>query len=243
VLPELDSRHFHALLAAIVVLGGVLRVIAATHGFVGDELFTWVIASGHSLGDVMHGVRTTENTPPLYYLLAWASFKATGVPELIRLPSLVGGIATIPVAALVGRRAFGAAAGLAAAALIAASPFAIYYSSEARAYAPAAFCVLASTLLLLRALDRPRLSSWAGFALLASAAVWFHYTAIFPLAAQASKPQAVSLTFTGRPDPARQPARHRPCPSRRRRPLRALAAVRRRVRGSIAHKRAGADFC
>ncbi len=183
---ELASRRFYALLVAIVVLGAVLRVIAATHGFVGDELFTWVIVSGRSLGDVVHGVRTTENTPPLYYLLAWASFKATGVPELIRLPSLVAGIATIPVAALFGRRAFGAAAGLVGAAFIAASPFAIYYASEARAYAPAAFCVLASTLLLLTALDRPRPVVWVGFAVFASAAVWFHYTAVFPLAAQAA---------------------------------------------------------
>jgi mannosyltransferase len=182
---DIDNRRFYALIAVISVLGAVLRVLAATPGFLGDELFTVGISTSHSLADVIHGVRTTENTPPLYYVLAWASVKATGAQELIRLPSLVAGIATIPVAALIGRRVFGSVAGVAAAALIAASPFAIFYSSEARAYAPAAFCVIASTLLLLRALERRHTLLWAAFAVLASAAVWFHYTAVFPLAAQA----------------------------------------------------------
>jgi mannosyltransferase len=171
-------------LALIVVAGLALRLLAARPGFLGDELFTYVIANHASLGEVMDGVRTTENTPPLYYLLAWASLKVTGVPELIRLPSIVAGTATIAVAGLLGRRVFDDRAGLAAAALIAVSPFAIYYGSEARSYAPAALAVLLSTLLMLHALESPRRALWIGFAVSAAAAVWFHYTAVFPLTAQ-----------------------------------------------------------
>ena len=180
-------RHdlfFAAALALIVVAALALRVLAARPGFLGDELFTYVISSRDSLGDVMDGVRTTENTPPLYYVLAWASLKVTGVPELVRLPSIVAGAATVAVAGLLGRRIFDDRAGLAAAALVCVSGFAIYYGSEARSYAPAALAVLASTLLLLRALESPRRLPWVAFAVSAAAAVWFHYTAIFPLAAQ-----------------------------------------------------------
>jgi mannosyltransferase len=172
-------------LLLLVVAGLVLRVLAARPGFLGDELFTYAIAERDSLGGLMDGVRDTENTPPLYYVLAWATLKVTQVPELIRLPSMVAGTAMIAVAGLLGRRVYGARAGLAAAAVFAVSPFAVYYASEARSYTPAAFAVLLSTLLLLRALECRGRAEWAGFAVCVAAAVWFHYTAVFPLAAQA----------------------------------------------------------
>jgi mannosyltransferase len=175
---------FAAALSLIVLAGLIVRVLAARPGFLGDELFTYVIVNRDSLGQVMDGVETTENTPPLYYLLAWVSLKVTGVPELIRLPSIVAGAGTVAVAGLLGRRVFDERAGIAAAALVAVSGFAIYYGSEARSYAPAALAVLASTLFLLHALESPRRLPWVAFAVSAAAAVWFHYTAVFPLAAQ-----------------------------------------------------------
>jgi hypothetical protein len=181
----LPDRNIFTPLLCVIVLGGlVLRMLAARPGFLGDELFTYAIADRDSLGDVIDGVRTTENTPPLFYILAWLSLKVTGVPELVRLPSLVAGSALIAGAGLLGRRAFSPRAGLLAATFVAVSPFAIYYSSEARSYAPAALGVLLSSLMLLRALQSGRFAEWAGFAVAASAAMWFHYTAVFPLAAQ-----------------------------------------------------------
>ena len=170
------------LLAVLAAL--VLRVLAARPGFLGDELFTYAIASRGSLGDVLDGVRTTENTPPLLYVLAWGALKLTGVPELVRAPSILASTATVAVAGLLSRQLFGQRAGVFAAWLVAASPFMVFYGSEARSYAPAAFAVLLSTLLLLRALASPSRILWIGFAISASAAVWFHYTAILPLAAQ-----------------------------------------------------------
>ena len=53
----------------------------------------------------------------------------------MRLPSLIAGTATIPLVYLLGVRTLGRTAGLIAAAVIALSPFMIYYSVEARAYA------------------------------------------------------------------------------------------------------------
>ena len=52
---------------------------------------------------------------------------------LVRLPSLVLGTAAIPVVFLLGRRVAGTRVGLFAAAILALSPFAIFYSTEARA--------------------------------------------------------------------------------------------------------------
>ena len=53
---------------------------------------------------------------------------------MARLPSLLAGTATIPLVFLVGDRTVGRRAGLVAAALVALSPFMIYYSAEARGY-------------------------------------------------------------------------------------------------------------
>jgi mannosyltransferase len=180
-----NTRAAIAAVAGLTLLAAVLRVWASTQGFFGDELFTWNAAHRDSFGDVLDGVDETENTPPLYYLLAWAVGKVFGPPEWMRLPAILAGVALVPVCALVARRVFGLGAAVVCAALVALSPFAVYYGSEARAYAPAALCVVLSTLLLLEGLERPRRRVWVGFAMAAAAGVWFHYTAALPLVAQA----------------------------------------------------------
>ena len=138
------------------------------------------------MDDALRGVQATENTPPLFYAMAWICDRLFADLKLIRLPALLAGTALIPVTALVAKRVYGTPAALLCAALAALSPFAIYYSSEARAYAPAALAVTCSTLALLRALDHGARGWWAAFAVSTAAAMWLHYTAVFPLAAQAA---------------------------------------------------------
>jgi 4-amino-4-deoxy-L-arabinose transferase-like glycosyltransferase len=170
----------------VTALGAALRVGAADSGFVGDELFTYAIVSRDGFVDMLRGVEETENTPPLFYALGWLSHQAFEDPKVTRLPALLAGVATIPVTMLLARRVYGPRAALLAGLLTAVSPFAIYYSSEARAYAPATLAVVLSTLALLRAIDEDGRRWWALLAVSASAAVWFHYVAVFPLAAQAA---------------------------------------------------------
>ena len=126
-----------------------------------------------------------EITPPLYFILGWFSLKLGGAPEWVRLPSLVAGTATIPLVYLVGARTVGRAAGLIAAAIMALSPFMIYYSGEARAYALMIALVTASTLALLVAIRTERTRWWVIYAVCSCAALYAHYTAVFPLFGQA----------------------------------------------------------
>ena len=76
-----------------------------------------------------------EITPPLSFLASWLTTRLGRLPELLRLPSLIAGTATIP---LVYRARAGGPSGAGprslAAALTTLSPFMIYYSAEARAY-------------------------------------------------------------------------------------------------------------
>jgi 4-amino-4-deoxy-L-arabinose transferase-like glycosyltransferase len=90
--------------------------------------------------------------PPGYYLLLHAWRALCGQSEFaLRALSAFAGVLAVAFTYLLARRLFGATTGLLAAFLASLSPFAIYYSQEARMYALLAALSAASTYLLLRA--------------------------------------------------------------------------------------------
>jgi mannosyltransferase len=91
--------------------------------------------------------------PPGYYLLLHYWRALFGQSEFaLRSLSVVAGLALILLTYLLGRHLFGQVTGLTAAFLGALSPFAIYYSQEARMYILLAALSAASTYLFLRLL-------------------------------------------------------------------------------------------
>jgi len=74
--------------------------------------------------------------PPGYYLLLAGWTRLAGTSELaLRFPSALASLLTVALVYALGRRLFGRGAGAAAALLLAANTFAIYYAQEARMYA------------------------------------------------------------------------------------------------------------
>ena len=139
--------------------------------------------------------------PPLYYLVLslWRGLFGAGETALRGL-SAVSGIGLVGLAWWLGRRLFGIRAGLAAAALLAVSPFAVYYSQEARMYALlAVWAALASAWIVTLALPGPSTPSagsgtgsgqvrWPGaalYALATAAGLYTHYAYPFVMVAQA----------------------------------------------------------
>ena len=172
-------------IAAITLLGLALRVAGLGQSLYGDELHTYRAVVDHGLGDALRSVYRAEDTPPLYFVLAWAAAKA-GDPTLwLRMPSLVLGTAAIPLTYLIGLRTVGRTGALTGAALLALSPFAVFYADEARAYATLVFLVALSTLALLRVVDGGGRRWWLVLAGAVAAALVTHYTAVFVVAAQA----------------------------------------------------------
>jgi mannosyltransferase len=172
------------IVGALTLAAFGLRLPGMGQSLAGDEFYTFDIVRQSNLADVLKAVHDTSITPPLHYVIAWVAVKL-GDPTLwVRVPSLLAGTATVPVVYLLGRRTVGVAAGLAAAAIAALSPFAIFYADEARTYAVLVLLVALSTLLLLAALESRRRALWAAFAACSCAALYAHYTAVFPLAAQ-----------------------------------------------------------
>src|SRR5215211_5264764 len=174
-----------ALLVVLTGIGGLLRLAVADQSLFGDELSTYWIVATHDLGGVVSVVREEiEITPPLSFVLSWLTTRIDVTPELLRAPSLLAGVAAIPLVYLVGVRTVGRAAALVAAAITALAPFMIYYSAEAREYEPMLVLVLLSTLALLTALRDDRARWWIAYGACTCAAVYTHYTSVFALAAQ-----------------------------------------------------------
>jgi 4-amino-4-deoxy-L-arabinose transferase-like glycosyltransferase len=169
-------------LAAVVAVGLVARIAMAGQSLYGDERFTYLIATEASFGDLLDAVSITERTPPLYYALAWVLAKVGDPTFLIRLPSILLGAATIPITYVLARRWRGPEAGLLAATMFALAPAALFFGSEARAYATVGFLIALAALALLLALARGR-GWWALYFAAATGAVYSHYIAVFPICA------------------------------------------------------------
>ena len=105
----------------------------------------------------MEAVGFSESAPPLYYALAWVWTQLTGTGEVgLRSLSALAGVATVPVAYLLGAELRGRRAGIVAAALVAVNPMLLWYSQEARGYALLALLTAAAALYFVRALDARR---------------------------------------------------------------------------------------
>jgi mannosyltransferase len=123
------------LVVAITLIGGFLRVLLlANKGLWLDEtLSVWV--ANHNLVEMLQWIARIDQHPPLYYLLLhyWIAFNGDSI-YYVRLLSALFGTATIPVIYLIGKRLSGVAMGIAAAAILAFSPFNIRYGQETRMY-------------------------------------------------------------------------------------------------------------
>ncbi len=185
-----SARNSALFVVVLTLVGFAFRYHVAGQSIYADELSTYWISATHGLGGVLSLLYGTgkiahaEITPPLSFLLVWLSTRLGHSPELLRLPSLIAGTATIPLVYLLGCRTVGRKAALVAVALTTLSPFMIYYSTEARAYGLMMFAVLVSTLSILLALDTGRTRWWIVYAGSACAAFYLHYTCLFVLALQ-----------------------------------------------------------
>ncbi|MBV9387072.1 MAG: glycosyltransferase family 39 protein [Chroococcidiopsidaceae cyanobacterium CP_BM_ER_R8_30] len=104
-----------------------------------EQIFT--LNPGTSCAQIAHNVATQSTHPPLFFCLLhkWAEAPLVGVMargwvwSLRALPALCG-VGAIAALYCLNRVAFSPAAGLAGAAFMAVSPFAVYLSQEARHY-------------------------------------------------------------------------------------------------------------
>jgi dolichyl-phosphate-mannose-protein mannosyltransferase len=184
--------------AGLTLIGLALRLPSFGNSLFGDELSTNFVVNGFGAGSVLHIVLgEQEGTPPLFFLLTWLTKGFDGV-EGLRVVSLLAGVASIPLTYMLGVRTVGQRPAMVAAALMALSPFQIFYATEARAYALAMFFCLLAALALLLALESSGPKWWIVYGLSVAAAAYTHYTTGFVLMA------LFAWAFLARPE-ARKP--------------------------------------
>ena len=172
---------------ALTALGAVLRFATLdAQSFWLDELVT-VSLLDRGFGDMLDGVRASEATPYLYYMLAWPWVHGFGLGEvgLRSFSALVGSLA-VPVSYAAGAMLCSRRVGVLGAALVAVHPFLVWYSQEARSYSLLVLLGACTVLFLGRALRAPRRADLGLWAVASSLAIATHYFAVLLVAAEAA---------------------------------------------------------
>ncbi|MEA2386896.1 MAG: mannosyltransferase [Thermoleophilaceae bacterium] len=173
--------------ALLTALAGALRFtnLGLQSLWVDEALTAHVLDP--SLPETFDRLRERESTPPLYYALTWLWTRVLGEGDVaLRSLSALLGTATVPVVYAAGARLASRLTGVAAAALVATSPYLIWYSQEARSYAPA-MLLAALSILFLAAATQPvaRRRDLALWAITCSLLVATHYLSVVLIAAEA----------------------------------------------------------
>jgi mannosyltransferase len=198
------SRTFWLVAGLTVLAAGLRFATLGLQAYHHDEIVTASRVLRSDFWHAMEAVGFSESAPPLYYAVAWLWTQVAGTGEYgLRSLSALAGVATVPVAYLIGAELRDRRAGIAAAALVAVNPMLLWYSQEGRAYALLALLTSLSLLYFLRALERGvgalnppyRWSSAAGsrsghrdlvlWGLFSGLALATHYFAVFPILAEA----------------------------------------------------------
>jgi hypothetical protein len=171
-------------LAVGLALRGALYLHRPSLGL--DEARLALNVAARGFGGLMAPLGLDQSAPLLFL---WAERLATtlfGVNEpALRLPSLVAGVAVLPLAAAVLRRLVPERAAVLGLAILAVAPTMVAYSSEAKQYMVEALVALALTWLVLEWLDRPDRRNAGRLALGGAVAVWLSGSAVLVLAGMA----------------------------------------------------------
>jgi mannosyltransferase len=180
------SRAFWIVVGLTTLAAALRFATLGVQSYHHDEIVTASRVLRDGFWHAMDAVGFSESAPPLYYALAWPWTQLTGTGEVgLRSVSALAGVATVPVAYLLGAELNSRRTGLVAAALVAVNPMLIWYSQEARAYALFVLLTAVSLLFFVRALDRGRRRDSAAWGIASALALATHYFAAFPIAAEA----------------------------------------------------------
>ena len=146
-----------------------------------DEAFT-ALATSRSLGGMLDVIRA-DSAPPFAYVLERAVASLWPGPAGLRLLPVIAGAAAIPLGAALGRRVAGDPGGVLTAAVCAVSPALALSALDARMYAVATTLVMAATLALWRAVERPSAARWSAYGVLMALSVYSDYFAVLAIPA------------------------------------------------------------
>ncbi len=161
---------------AVVAIGLAARLPKfATRTLWFDEVYQDYVGRAPDLGELGRRVAREERNPPAGYLLTRAGLLVSNDEAGARLPSLLLGLACIPLGWAAGRGWGGRAAAAWLAAFAAFAPAYVFYSREARLYAPGLAAVFAFVAAAGWFRRRPSVLRGVAFAAAAGVAVSLQY--------------------------------------------------------------------
>jgi hypothetical protein len=168
-------------LACVAVAGVVLRFVTESDLWLDEALSANIAAL--PVGDLFDAL-ARDGHPPLYYLLlhGWMQVAGEGDVAVRALSGLIS-LATLPVAWVAARRYGGRVCALATVVVLATSPFALRYATEARMYSLVMLFVLLGWLAVRAALEDPRPVRLLAVALVSGLLLLTHYWSFYLLAA------------------------------------------------------------
>jgi mannosyltransferase len=176
-----SPRSVSVVIAAVVVAGVVLRFVQRSPLWLDEALS--VNVARLPLGDLFEALRH-DGHPPFYYVLLHGWMEVFGDGDFaVRALSGILAVASLPLAWIAGRRLAGQAGARWALVVVALSPYAIRYATEARMYSLVMLLVLAGYLVLSDALVDPRPWRLAALALISGLLLLSHYWSFYLLAA------------------------------------------------------------
>jgi uncharacterized membrane protein len=188
--PSRSSRNAawtaRATLAAILLLAFGLRVAGlGQQELRGDEAFGHFFSQPSLSQIVAATLALQEPHPVASYFLQHLWLGLAGDSEYaLRFLSACFGVAAVALIYRLGLQlGLGFRTSALAAALLAVSPYAIWHSQDARMYSMSLALTLASVIVWLQALQRPRWPVWAAAVALSWLALQTHYFAVFVLLA------------------------------------------------------------
>lgn len=185
----------HGLFWFSMLAGSILRFYRLGFQSIwGDEALTlFKYTAGDNLAQMLERVWHNAFHPPFYFMIVHYWYKLGHSEVMLRLPSAVFGILSIPLMYRLAHRLFGIPVAGIAACVMALSPFHIWYSQEARMYSLQILLVLGSMLFFLRAWESKRLLDYVIYGLLTVFALFTHIGSVVILLCQVAFVVGVSI--------------------------------------------------
>jgi hypothetical protein len=148
-----------------------------------DEGNSYVQAT-RSFADIAANAARDIHPPGYYWLLAAWRAVAGETEFALRFPSALGSLLTVALAYALGRRLYGAGAGLLAGVFVALNTFSVYYAQETRMYALLALWGAAGMWALVLLVQKPTPRRALALGLINAAGLWTQYAYPFFMLAQ-----------------------------------------------------------
>lgn len=179
-----SRTRWNWIVLAILLLAFSLRILKLDgQSLWWDETLT-VYGSNQDMISLLQGILERRVHPPLFYVLMHFWLLVGKEQFVVQTFAVFWG--TLSVAAIypVGRMVGGHKAGVCSTLLLAVSPYAIWYSQEARMYSLTAFLVLIANYFLMKTLREDHSKYWIGYSAFTLLAIWTHHICLFIIPAQ-----------------------------------------------------------